>query len=154
MWPTRTQNLKYITVAVAEILHGVKNSTRSSAIAEGPRDASCHLKYCQLPRNSAETTCTTSPEEIKLMKLEGCVRQRVIYTTALNHDEIESFPLSYRCHKQTDHGGVVEITCIPTTCSGEIFLSTMLTWPWPRPHREHSLITRLRLHMADPCTKF
>jgi len=29
--------------------------TRSSAIAEGPRDASCQLKSCQLPRNSAET---------------------------------------------------------------------------------------------------
>jgi len=29
-----------------------------TAIAEGPRDASCHLKSCQLPRNSAETTCT------------------------------------------------------------------------------------------------
>ena len=36
--------------------------TRSSAIAEGPRDASCQLKSCQLPRNSAETTCTTSLE--------------------------------------------------------------------------------------------
>ena len=38
--------------------------TRSSAIAEGPRDASCQLKSCQLPRNNAETTCTTSPEPI------------------------------------------------------------------------------------------
>jgi len=36
--------------------------TRSSAIAEGPRDAPCQLKSCQLPRNSAETTCTTSPQ--------------------------------------------------------------------------------------------
>jgi len=36
--------------------------TRSSAIAERPRDASCQLKPCQLPRNSAEITCTTSPE--------------------------------------------------------------------------------------------
>ena len=45
--------------------------TRSLAIAEGPRDASCHLKSCQLPRNSAETTCTTSPEQIEVMKLEG-----------------------------------------------------------------------------------
>ena len=36
--------------------------TRSSAIAEGPRDESCQLKSCQLPCNSAETTCTTSPE--------------------------------------------------------------------------------------------
>ena len=45
--------------------------TRSSAIAEGPRDASCQLKSCQLPRNSAETTCTTNPEQIKVIKLEG-----------------------------------------------------------------------------------
>ena len=45
--------------------------TRTSAVAEGPRDASCQLKSCQLPRNSAETTCTTSPEQIEVMKLEG-----------------------------------------------------------------------------------
>ena len=50
---------------------GIK--TRSSAIAEGPRDASCQLKSCQLPSNSAETrpTCTTSPEQIEVMKLDG-----------------------------------------------------------------------------------
>jgi len=45
--------------------------TRSSDIAEGPRDASCQLKSCQLSRNSAETTCTTSHERIEVMKLEG-----------------------------------------------------------------------------------
>jgi len=39
----------------------MKPFTRSPAIAEGPRDASCQLKSCQLPRNSAETTYTTSP---------------------------------------------------------------------------------------------
>jgi len=44
--------------------------TRSSAIAEGPRDASCQLKSCQLPCNSAETTYTTSPDQIDVMKLE------------------------------------------------------------------------------------
>ena len=37
----------------------------------GPRDASCQLKSCQLLRNSAETICTTSPEQIEVMKLEG-----------------------------------------------------------------------------------
>jgi len=42
---------------------------RSSAITEGPRDASCQLKSCQLPRNSAETTYT-SPDQIDGMKLE------------------------------------------------------------------------------------
>jgi len=45
--------------------------TRSSVIAEGPRDASCQLKSCQLLLNSAETTCTTSPEQSENMKLEG-----------------------------------------------------------------------------------
>jgi len=30
----------------------------------------------------------------------------------------------------------------------------LLTLPWSSPLREHSLITRLRLRMADPCTKF
>ena len=43
-------------------LSATEVKTRSSAIAERPRDASCQLKFCQLPRNSAETTCTTSPE--------------------------------------------------------------------------------------------
>jgi len=45
-------------------------TTRSSAIAEAPRDASCQLKSCQLPRNSAETTYMTSPDQIDGMKLE------------------------------------------------------------------------------------
>ena len=47
-----------------------KKVTRSSAIAECPRDASCQLKSCQLPRNSAETTCTTNSEQIDVMKLK------------------------------------------------------------------------------------
>ena len=48
-----------------------ENTTINSAVAEGPRDASCQLKSCQLPSNSAENTCTTSPEQIEVMKLEG-----------------------------------------------------------------------------------
>jgi len=43
--------------------------SRSSAIAEGPRCV-CRLKSCQLPRNSAKTTYTTSPDQIDGMKLE------------------------------------------------------------------------------------
>jgi len=50
----------------AESERGVAERTRSSAIAEGPRDASCQLKSCQLPCNSAETTCTTSLNKSKL----------------------------------------------------------------------------------------
>jgi len=57
------------TCSVCGILSA--DNTRSSAIAEGPCDASCQLKCCQLPRNSAETTCTRSPEQVEVMKLEG-----------------------------------------------------------------------------------
>ena len=56
--------------------------TRTSAIAEGPRDESCQLKSCQLPRNSAETTCTTSPEPSNSCReltraTKSCCRQRL-----------------------------------------------------------------------------
>jgi len=80
-----------------------QKETRSSAITEGQRDASCQLKSCLLPRNSAETTCTTGPEQIEVMKLEG-YRGPMCNKHALNHDLIESLSLSYRCHKQTNYG--------------------------------------------------
>ena len=40
---------------------------------------------------------------------------------ALNHDATESLSLSQMCHKQTDDGRIVYITCIPTTSCGKIF---------------------------------
>ena len=55
--------------AIADV-RSPRLTTRSSAIAEGQRDASCQLKSCQLPRNSAETTYTTSPDQIDGVKLE------------------------------------------------------------------------------------
>jgi len=87
-------------------------------MAEGPHDASCQLKSCQLPRNSAETTCTTSPEQIEVMKLEGyggamCNKHAHSATTSRFHCPIGV--------KHTDHGRIVDTTCIPTTCCGEIF---------------------------------
>jgi len=72
-------------VTVHEVIHkgrphigeGVMSWTNADAVLhkklsyrEGPRDASCQLKSCQLPRNSAETTYTTSPGQIDGMKLE------------------------------------------------------------------------------------
>jgi len=58
-----------VSVCLAVCHKSRSSTTRSSAIAEGPRDASCQLKSCQLPRNIAETTCT-SPDQIDGMKLE------------------------------------------------------------------------------------
>ena len=68
-------------------------STRSSAIAEGPRDASCQSKSCQLPRNSAETTYTTSPGQIDGMKLEIWSEAMRDGQCALKHDATESAPI-------------------------------------------------------------
>jgi len=67
------QNLVEIDAIVSIIWNSIVcqfGLTRSSANAEGPRDVSCQLKSCQFPRNSAETTCTTSPEQIEVMKLK------------------------------------------------------------------------------------
>ena len=66
---------------------------RSSAIAEGPCDASCQLKSCQLPRNSAETTYTTSSDQIDGMKLEILSKAMLDRQCALNHDATESAPI-------------------------------------------------------------
>ena len=63
--------LRTIGKQSVESVESVRKKTRSSAIAEGPRDALCQLKSCQLQRNSSETTCTTSPEHIEVMKMEG-----------------------------------------------------------------------------------
>jgi len=60
-WFTDDKSLKIAVEAWFES----QNRTRSSAIAL----ASCQLKSCQLPCNSAETTCTTSPEQTDIMKL-------------------------------------------------------------------------------------
>ena len=92
--------------------------TTSSAITEGPQDASCQLKSCQLLRNSAETTCTTSPEQIKVMKLEG-------YSGTMCNKHVHSTMMRSSCF----HCPIGDInkptmytdTCILTTCCGEIF---------------------------------
>jgi len=63
-------NLLLVTINIFWTILAI-NNIRSSDIAEGPRDALCQLKSCQLPRNSAETTCTISREQIEVMKLEG-----------------------------------------------------------------------------------
>jgi len=63
--------LRTIGKQSVESVESVRKKTRSSAIAEEPRDALCQLKSCQLQRNSSQTTCTTSPEQIEVMKMEG-----------------------------------------------------------------------------------
>ena len=45
-----------------------------SCTADGPRDAMCQSESCQLLHNSVATTCTTSPELIEVMELDGYSR--------------------------------------------------------------------------------
>ena len=96
------------------------STTRSSAIAEGPRNALCQLKSCQLPRNSAETTCRQVLNKSKLwswrVKVGRCVINMCTQPWCLRVAFI-----FYSCHKQTDDGWVVYITHILTSCCGEIF---------------------------------
>ena len=86
--------------------------TRSSVIAEGPRDASCQLKSCQLPCNSAETTYTTSPDQIDGRKLEIKSKAMRDRQCALNHETVESTPI------------VSSVINKPTTLSCVYHLST------------------------------
>ena len=102
------------------------------------------------------TTCTTSPEQIDDMKLE-------VYLEAMCNKHVHSTmtrPSRFHCLRSAINKPTTDELWISPVyrrlAVAKFSKSTMqklLTWPWPRPLREHSLITRLRLHMADPCTK-
>ena len=60
------------------------------------------------------------PDQTNGMKLEAYSEAMCHEQCALNHDATESAP-TVSGVKQTDDGRIVYITCIPTTCCGEIF---------------------------------
>ena len=76
------------------------DTTRSSAIAEGPHDASCQLKSCQLPRNSAETTCTTNPEYPLCANMTSSIKPEVHNTSQRRQKRTETRP-SITCTKRS-----------------------------------------------------
>jgi len=131
-------------------------NTRSLAITEGPRDASCQFKSCQLLRNSADTTCTTSPEQIEVMKLEGWrpMCNKHVHST-MTRSSCFHCPIGVINKPTTDVLWISPVyRWLAVAKFSKSTMYKLLTWPWPRPLMEHSLITRLRLRMADPCTKF
>ena len=71
--------------------------TRISNDEQEAQLSPCQLKSCKLPRNSAETTRTTSREEIDGMKLEG-------YSGTMCNKHVHSAMMrsSLKCRKQTD----------------------------------------------------
>ena len=88
-----------------------------AAIADGPRDATCQSNSCQLLHNSVGTTCTTSPEKIEVMELEGYSRPTYnkLVHSATTHSTVVGV-----IHKLTVDE-FVDNTCTPTICCGEIF---------------------------------
>jgi len=77
------------------------------------------LKSCQLPRNSAEITCTKGPEQIEVMKLDGYSRtmcNKHVHSTVMQSSRFHC-PIGV-INKPTT---VVDITCIPMTCCGKFF---------------------------------
>ena len=95
--------------------------TRSSAIAEGPHDASFQLKSCQLPCSSAETTCTTTPEQIEVMTLEGYSGPMCNKHVHSTMTRLSRFHCPIGVINKPTIDRVVYITCIPTTCCGKTF---------------------------------
>jgi len=90
--------------------------------------ARCVISVEILPRNSAETTCT-SPEQIELMKLEGDngpMCNKHVHSTMTRSSRFHR-PIGVK-NKPTTHR-VVDITCVPTT----------LMWPnFPSPQCRNS----------------
>ena len=131
---------------------------RSSAIAEGPRDASCQLKSCQLPRNSAETTCMTSPEEIEVMKLEGYSGPMCNKHVHSNMTRSSPFhcPIGVINKPTTDVLWISPDHLYTDDLLWRNFLSPQCRNCSRDPDHAHlgNTHSSRRLHMADPYTKF
>jgi len=81
------------------------------------------LKSCQLPRNSAETTCTTSPEQIEVMKLESYsspMCNKHVHSTMTRSSRVH-WPIGVINKPTMDVLWISPVRRIPTTCCGEIF---------------------------------
>jgi len=66
----RRRNDKLQGSVATRLRSTIENTVKLVVVECSQRDVSCQLKSCQLPRNCAETTYTTSPDQIDGMKLE------------------------------------------------------------------------------------
>jgi len=77
----------------------------------------CQSESCQLQHNSVGTTCTTSPEQIKVIELEGYSQPAY---NKLVHSATTRSTIIDVIHKLTVDE-IVDNTNTPMTCCGEIF---------------------------------
>jgi len=73
-----------------------RTRTKSSATADGPRDVMCQSKSCQLLHDSVGTSCTTNPEQIEVMELDGYSRPTCNELRASSPDALDR----RRCNPQ------------------------------------------------------
>ena len=127
-------NRQFTDLTFAPLLILITKQTRSSAIAEGLCDASCQLTSCQLPRNSAETTCT-SPEQIKVMKLEaysGAMCNKHVHSTMMRSSRFHC-PISVINKPTTDELRISPVyRRLAVAKFSKSTMQKLLTWPWPR----------------------
>jgi len=88
-----------------------------------PGTARCVVSVEILPiaTQQCRNYCTTSPEQIEVMKLEGysgSICNKHVHSTMTRSSRFHG--LTGVIYKPTTDR-VVDITCIPTTCCGEIF---------------------------------
>jgi len=110
---TQTDGQSNNIIPLAISIGWVEASTSSSATADGPRDVMCQSKFCQLLQNSVRTSCTTNPEQIEAMVLEGYSRRmgrrhqrsRRLPVNLVNHPVIQAkpeTPPADRIHEQNE----------------------------------------------------
>jgi len=102
---------KTLKIAIAFFL---KDNTRSSAIRDGPRDAMCQTKFCQLLHNSVGTSGTTNSEQ-RQWSWRVTVDRRVINYVHRDTTRSTAVDIIHRL----DRRRVLLIT--PSTRRGEIF---------------------------------
>jgi len=104
--------------------------TRSSATADGPRDAPSVKIFSTAACTSVETSCTTNPEQVEVLELEGYSRPTCSKLCATSSD---ASTVVGAIHK-LDRGQVLLTT--RSTCSGEIFkVQCFYMAPHTRSHR-------------------
>jgi len=70
---------------------------------------------CQLLHNSVGTTCTTNPEQIKVMALEGYSRPTCNKLCAFSHDALKRSLSTWVVHVLT-HGAICHSDATKLTC--------------------------------------